>query len=761
LLFWYPIKGIIETAEAYLQWMLFLFVYRTNEFVPKTLKLIKNKIPLLKPACTKNLVNSKTNFMKLNCTLFLLVFAISLAKPISTTAQVDIQDSLALVALYNSTDGPNWLRHDNWLTSAPVSSWDGVYLTGNRVSEMFLYSNKVQGSLPPELGKLTGLVYLNLWDNQLTGNIPPELGKLTGLGTLILSNNQLTGSIPPELGKLTQLPNLDLSNNQLTGSIPPELGKLIGLTDLDLSNNQLSGSIPPELGSLTFPGPYSTSLDLSNNQLSGSIPRELGKLTGLTSLQLYNNQLSGSIPQELENITRLSSLILFNNQLTGSIPTQLSKLKLWDLDLGNNQLTGNIPPELGSVAGLGYLYLNGNQLTGSMPPQLGNLTTLLVLYLSNNQLTGSIPPELGNLAGLYDLSLNNNQLTGSIPPELGNLIHLGLHYFGQHGVNHGGPLNLSNNQLSGSIPSTLGNLKNLSQLYLNNNQLSGKIPPQLSKLHNLSTLCLDSNQLRGNIPAALGNLTNLVELKLSDNFLTGQIPASFSNLVKLSRLNINHNKFSGMAPAFLAALPELQRLNLLRNNYTFDGMEELAQHNFSVLKYYPQKQIDIHQTGNTLSVYAGGTLSNNTYKWFKDGALAATIAGDSTYHPTIGGAYTVQITNSIATALTLYSDTVNYAAINGLIASQTNDLITGDNNTRVSLYPNPAKTSVTIAFNTTGNYTIKLTDLSGRVLQTKTGNAIKGAGTIRLIIAGYAKGIYLITVSNNKNQNHTFMINKE
>jgi hypothetical protein len=33
-------------------------------------------------------------------------------------------------------------------------------------------------------------------------------------------------------------------------------------------------------------------------------------------------------------------------------------------------------------------------------------------------------------------------------------------------------------------------------------------------------------------------------------------------------------------------------------------------------------------------------------------------------------------TNSIATALTLHSDTVNYAAIKNPIASQTNDLIT-------------------------------------------------------------------------------------
>jgi hypothetical protein len=62
-----------------------------------------------------------------------------------------------------------------------------------------------------------------------------------------------------------------------------------------------------------------------------------------------------------------------------------------------------------------------------------------------------------------------------------------------------------------------------------------------------------------------------------------------------------------MAPVFLTA-HLIKGINLLRNNYTFDGMEEHAQNNFSVFKYYAQKQIDIHQTGNTLSVYAGRHL---------------------------------------------------------------------------------------------------------------------------------------------------------
>ena len=35
-------------------------------------------------------------------------------------------DRAALVALYNATDGPNWVINENWLTDAPLGEWYGV-----------------------------------------------------------------------------------------------------------------------------------------------------------------------------------------------------------------------------------------------------------------------------------------------------------------------------------------------------------------------------------------------------------------------------------------------------------------------------------------------------------------------------------------------------------------------------------------------------------------------------------------------------------
>ena len=480
---------------------------------------------------------------------------IFLVKLENLNGQVFEQDSLALVDLYNTTNGNNWINNTNWLT-APVSSWYGITVVDNRVTE------------------------IDLLNNNLIGILPSNLYEMDSLRVLILRRNGLTGTVPSELGNLINLQTLNLSDNQLTGTIPSQLGNLSALQSLFLSGNNLNGGIPTNLGNLHF----------------------------------------------------LQNLLLDDNQLTGSIPSELGNLPvLLNISLDNNQLTGPIPPELGQLLVLRYLILNANQLSGSIPSQLGSIISLHSLILNDNNLSGEIPPQLEYLSNLRNLRLEDNQLIGSMPPEIGNLSSLEN-------------LNLSNNQLSGNIPSELGNLTNLINLILINNQLAGHIPQSLGNLSNLQILSISINQLTGDAPPTLGNLANLVQLNLQNNQIVG-LPDYSNTPIDSTILNLDvHN-----------------------NKLTFEDIEP----NIGIAPtflYSPQDSIGeridttiIYGYSITLSVMVGGNY--NQYQWRKNGndipgavSNSYTINFAKVVH---SGSYTCQITNGLATDLTLISRPTN------------------------------------------------------------------------------------------------------
>ncbi|KDP45772.1 hypothetical protein JCGZ_17379 [Jatropha curcas] len=91
------------------------------------------------------------------------------------------------------------------------------------------------------------VVILHLRDLCLEGTLAPELGRLTGLKSIILRNNSFFGNIPKEIGELKELEVLDLGYNNFSGPFPSDFANNLSLTTLLFDNNKFLGSIPPEL----------------------------------------------------------------------------------------------------------------------------------------------------------------------------------------------------------------------------------------------------------------------------------------------------------------------------------------------------------------------------------------------------------------------------------------------------------------------------------------------------------------------------------
>lgn len=288
-------------------------------------------------------------------------------------------DSLALVALYKATDGLNW--RTSWNLKQPIHTWYGVRMRDGTVSELRLFSNKLKGNLPLEIGYLKKLSILEISDNSLTGALPPTLGRLERLHTLNLFDNQFSDSLPPEIGNLQNLITLDIGDNKLSGNLPAELGGLKNLTTFYFMNNDFTGPIPSEIGELV----HLVRVDGENNKLTGSIPPEIGKLIHLETLYLCNNKLSGPIPPEVGRLVNLQILYLCENDLADSIPTEIGKLiNLVKLNLAGNKLEGALPGSIGNLKELTHLWVANNKLDSL--PDLSKLTKLVSVKIKNNRL---------------------------------------------------------------------------------------------------------------------------------------------------------------------------------------------------------------------------------------------------------------------------------------------------------------------------------------------------------------------------------------
>jgi len=549
--------------------------------------------------------------MKKNKWIFVLI--ILLYQPLSLFSQVQEQDSLALAALYDSTDGANWNNNTNWLTG-PVSTWFGITVSGPRVTQIDLEDNNMQGKIPSEIGNLSALINLYFINNQLSGAIPASLGNLNQLKRLHLNSNQLTGTILSELGNLSQLRGLQLGDNQLSGTIPEEIFNLTNLEYLSLYQNNLFGTISSEISNLI----KLQTLSISSNQFEGSIPSEIGNLTLLQYVDFFSNQFSGALPAEMINLTSLQRLNLFNNHFT-DLPDLSSIPTLVGLKIENNKFTfEDIEPHIG-IATFTYspqdsvgkkqdtLVTTGSTLSLSMtvggeynqyqwikdgtqiaeaddsshtisPTEMSDtgmysceitntIATDLILYSRPIQVSvemKGIQKDSLALVALYDSTdginwTDNSQwLTGPVTDWFGITVT-------EERVTK---IDLSKNNLVGVIPPEIGNLDSLKRLELWSNSLSDTLPSEIGLLKKLFWLRILNNLFTGSIPEEIGDLTNLIYLSLGSNDFTGSIPASIGHLSNVMYLDLSSNELIGSIPAEIGNLTKLAYMELGFNELT-------------------------------------------------------------------------------------------------------------------------------------------------------------------------------------------------
>ena len=569
-------------------------------------------------------------------------------KPASFNGAVNVQDSLALVALYNALDGPSWDNNTRWLVE-PVATWHGISVNdAGRVVALELPGNNLFGELPTELMDLSELVVLDLFDNFIVGPIPVQIDLLTNLVILDFGFNFLEEEIPASIGNLSNLVELVLWGNFFSGQIPVSFSNLDRLIVLSLEFNDLTGSIPPELGQLTSLEEFFVDVNL----LSGQIPPELGNLNNLRSLFLGDNNFVGSLPAEVVSLSSLEVLSIPAAGLTGEIPSEIGSLNnLVSLDLGLNQLEGSIPIELRNLFQLGTLLLDENQLSGEIPVNIGfDLPNLVSLNLAGNQLTGSIPPSIGTMGVLNFLDLSRNLLSGEVP-DFEAAQRLSFLYLDRNGLSGSISsqfssslslidVNLSVNNLTGPIPGAFANSVLLEALRLAANSFDGEIPVRLTTLQNLQVLDLWNNNLDGEIPNQIANQLELVTIDFGWNNLSGALPEGLDRPIALKNLFIDQNQLSGPVPESLAGadslsvfvlndnlfthVPDLSGLSVLDsvsivfNRLSFDSIEPnlgIAEGRFT---YAPQRALPVvvDELENTIvfSVEAAG--SANEYQWF-------------------------------------------------------------------------------------------------------------------------------------------------
>ena len=291
----------------------------------------------------------------------------------------------ALIKLYESTNGDNWTRNDNWCSDKPLTEWYGV-------SYGFFFEGFT----------------ISLSKNNLTGKINQTfLGNI--MVRLNVSYNNLTSI---NLSGSTSLISLGADSNQLTSI---DLSECIALESLGCEKNQLSFINLSKCTSLEIFMPRMTcpySLDVSGCTALKTLDCLDSKLTyfdasGCTALEKIICSRTQLTSLDITGCTALKELFCSSTQLTSLDVTGCTALKT--LDCSYNRLTSL------NVSGCAALTsLNCIQNWPLSNINVAGCTALTRLDCYRTQITKMIPDWFSQITNFnYEKRYQYSKFTGT------------------------------------------------------------------------------------------------------------------------------------------------------------------------------------------------------------------------------------------------------------------------------------------------------------------------------------------------------------
>lgn len=398
------------------------------------------------------------------------------------------QDSLALVAFYNNTNGATWTNKANWLTGTP-DTWFGLTIADSRVVDLSLPGNNLSGKLPLELKNLTQLESLQLHDNVITDTVPASLLSLPNLSYLSMHTNQLSGALPNNIGTTGKYTFLELSNNNFEGDIPSTIGNNTALNYLNLSNNNFSGVVPSTIQNLA----NIQTLYLDNNALI-----DLPDLSGLSSIATLGLTYNYFTFEDLEA----------NSGITGVDYSSMKSTSIYIDTLMNVSDTIVFTANIGGSANSYKWLKNDVEIVGeTSSSHTKNTLTFANEGVFISEVTNSLVPGLILRSDTFNLVISSierdklaleaiyNATGGSGWSGATNWLSADLTTW--EGVTVAGnrvtDLDLSNKNLIGEMPLDLSYIRPLITVNLSGNSLT-KLP-RLTRLVNITSMDVSSNKL--------------------------------------------------------------------------------------------------------------------------------------------------------------------------------------------------------------------------------------------------------------------------